>query len=702
MKGTRSLLLQVLLFASVLLAVAAAIDVEAETALRVEVLAPLGEHHGWTMSRKRAAPEGSLTFFVELNTGKEDLVARTAESVSDPKSPSYGKYLSAEELRELVAAPQEVEDHVTQWLHATRIAHDEPLEVESYGDVLRVSTTVQNTEQLFDTQLAHFTHSESQRSAVLITSSATLPVDISQYVRGVVGLAEVMTSHHVTRWANKNQKNDHRQSEVPVLGPQVLRAYYNVSSDLFASPEVSQGIISFNDAFSPKALQTFCEAFDLNVPEVIQVNGVDSNVPGTSGRVLAHGESDLDVQYITAMARNATTYHHNNDNAEFGFYWWALEVAASPNPAMVYSMSWGMDETSLRGRKVHSITSMDDKLARLALRGITILASAGDFGACGGSQACPVESYCPAGGCEHNTTKCMQILVTNDFGTVSFPSTFGWLFSRPTDLNPVREFLRKQEGCNATVEWDNAGQPWLYSECECSDFKWMDLGTARFRDWTPATASWPKLTAAYPASSVWVTSVGGTEWSIEGEEIVGAYGPDSISYYTTGGGFSAIFPRQPWQEGSVSAYLANDSIQSELPPTSVYRAEGRAFPDISLVGANYLIAYAGPTGKDEPLIFPVQGTSCSAPTLAGMITLINQMRLDAGKPQLGFLNPILYQMARDRPEAFHDVVTGSNKGTTGYTCQYGWPAASGWDAASGLGTPNFGIMADYLLNFDAC
>ncbi len=59
-----------------------------------------------------------------------------------------------------------------------------------------------------------------------------------------------------------------------------------------------------------------------------------------------------------------------------------------------------------------------------------------------------------------------------------------------------------------------------------------------------------------------------------GEEIVGAYGPDSISYYTTGGGFSAIFPRQPWQEASVSAYLAEDGIQSELPPTSVYRAEG--------------------------------------------------------------------------------------------------------------------------------
>ncbi len=70
MKGTRSLLLQVLLFVSVLFAAAAASDVEAETASRVEVLAPFGEdtyeHHGWTMSRKRAAPEVSLTFFVEL------------------------------------------------------------------------------------------------------------------------------------------------------------------------------------------------------------------------------------------------------------------------------------------------------------------------------------------------------------------------------------------------------------------------------------------------------------------------------------------------------------------------------------------------------------------------------------------------------------------------------------------------------------
>ncbi len=102
----------------------------------------------------------------------------------------------------------------------------------------QVSTTVQNTERLFDTQLAHFTHSESQRSAVLITTgthvcmfhaylcavhkpepepspypfilgthtAATLPVDISQYVRGVVGLTEVMSIHHIAGWPNKNRK----------------------------------------------------------------------------------------------------------------------------------------------------------------------------------------------------------------------------------------------------------------------------------------------------------------------------------------------------------------------------------------------------------------------------------------------------------------------------------------------------------------
>jgi hypothetical protein len=44
-------------------------------------------------------------------------------------------------------------------------------------------------------------------------------------------------------------------------------------------------------------------------------------------------------------------------------------------------------------------------------------------------------------------------------------------------------------------------------------------------------------------------------------------------------------------------------------------------------------------------------------------------------------------MASERPSAFTDVTTGTNKATMGYVCQYGWPAAPGWDAATGVRCP---------------
>ena len=49
---------------------------------------------------------------------------------------------------------------------------------------------------------------------------------------------------------------------------------------------------------------------------------------------------------------------------------------------------------------------------------------------------------------------------------------------------------------------------------------------------------------------------------------------------------------------------------------------------------------------------PVGGTSASSPAFAGMVSLLNEARFKAGKPQMGFLNPFLYA----NPTAFFDVV----------------------------------------------
>lgn len=54
-------------------------------------------------------------------------------------------------------------------------------------------------------------------------------------------------------------------------------------------------------------------------------------------------------------------------------------------------------------------------------------------------------------------------------------------------------------------------------------------------------------------------------------------------------------------------------------------------------GVNYAV-WAG--GHDD---IGVAGTSCASPTAAGVFSLINDKRLAAGKPALGFMNPLLYK-----------------------------------------------------------
>ena len=61
---------------------------------------------------------------------------------------------------------------------------------------------------------------------------------------------------------------------------------------------------------------------------------------------------------------------------------------------------------------------------------------------------------------------------------------------------------------------------------------------------------------------------------------------------------------------------------------------------------------------------------------AGFCALINEARVKAGKPALGFLNPLIYPLAGT--PAFRDVTKGSNGG---------FSAGTGYDLVTGLGTP---------------
>jgi len=169
-----------------------------------------------------------------------------------------------------------------------------------------------------------------------------------------------------------------------------------------------------------------------------------------------------------------------------------------------------------------------------------------------------------------------------------------------------------------------------------------------------------------------------------GDEVAVSY---EQAQFTSGGGFSWVASQPSYQSKAVSDYLSSGT---KLPPSAMYNAKGRGYPDVSAFGSQVL--------EEESSIQPVGGTSCSSPIFSGLMAIINgYVNQKTGKP-LGFLNPLLYKMALAKPATFNDITVGDNKCTENgcaSSCK-GFEATKGWDPVSGLGTPVFEEIQAYV------
>ncbi len=196
----------------------------------------------------------------------------------------------------------------------------------------------------------------------------------------------------------------------------------------------------------------------------------------------------------------------------------------------------------------------------------------------------------------------------------------------------------------------------------------------------------------FPSVLPEITAVGGTQftegtgsyWATSNTPAFGSalsYIPeaawnesDSAGLGSGGGGRSNFISKPGWQTGP------------GVPADQV-----RDVPDISASAAGhdaYYITLQGANGG-------VAGTSASAPSMAGVVALLNQYLVTSGaqkRPGLGNINPQLYRLAQIAPTAFHDITAGDIvvpcwQGTPDcLTGTFGFEAATGYDLATGLGS----------------
>ncbi|KAH8979053.1 subtilisin-like protein [Lactarius hatsudake] len=170
----------------------------------------------------------------------------------------------------------------------------------------------------------------------------------------------------------------------------------------------------------------------------------------------------------------------------------------------------------------------------------------------------------------------------------------------------------------------------------------------------------------FPATCPWVTSVGGTMGR-----------PEVAAPFSTGG-FSNVFKRPDYQTDAVLGFFQQLGNQY----SGLYNASSRGSPDVAAQAVRFAIILNDGLARSS-------GTSCSAPVVAGIISLLNDYQLSRNRPVLGFLNPWLYGTAS---QGFNDITSGSNPGCG----TEGFSAVPGWDPVTGLGTPDFQRLLERL------
>jgi subtilase family serine protease len=205
---------------------------------------------------------------------------------------------------------------------------------------------------------------------------------------------------------------------------------------------------------------------------------------------------------------------------------------------------------------------------------------------------------------------------------------------------------------------------------------------------TPDGRPLPGVAVSYPASSPFVTGVGGTNvWLNLANQIVSeeVWNDAPVVLASGGGGFSELFNRPTYQNGFVLA-------------------RRRAVPDVSMladVAPGYEIfctAKGDCIGKGHTSPWTqVGGTSAAAPLVAGGLALVDQALRKAHRQDIGLANPLLYTIDHSASGAgvIGDIVANNNDlGSTLIGRPFGCcTAAPGFDEASGLGSLNLADLA---------
>ncbi|KAI9653577.1 MAG: hypothetical protein M1831_005959 [Alyxoria varia] len=588
--------------------------------------------HGW--KHVGAAP---LNHQLDLKIGVKQNGFRELEKrlyqVSDPSHDDYGQHLSSAQVNELVKPSPAVLDDLHRWLEGHGIPID-GLKHSTARDWIHVTVPVAKAQALLAANYSMYEHEDGTH--LVRAPQWSLPLHLHEHID------TIQPTNSFLRAIPEGVTSRVRPDSLSVYLDELLASLAEYGEGAAASQDLSK--VCDPKAITPLCLRKLYGTFDY-VPQAIdrnkvgmtnylgeEVNRTDFRMFLDQFRPDAANASDTFVEYAINAGNISSDTGSGVANREASLDSQTILGIAHPIPLVVYSID-------------------------------------------GRAPFTPQTPY------EENSNEPYLDWVHTVLNQADkdIPQTISTSYGEPEQTVP-ESYARRV--CNEFAQLGARGVTLLFSSGDNGvggDGKcYMKSDTERSRR--------VRFQPVFPASCPFVTSVGATK-NIN-PEIVAYDDPasnDPLHFgsqpYAPGGGFSDIFPRPSYQDAAIPPYI--NALDGNL--TDMYNHSGRGFPDVSAQGQAFVTAWMG------KYIF-MDGTSASSPTVAAVISLVNDALIAAGSPPLGFMNPWLYKTGTEG--GWTDVLQGS---ATGCRRNSGFPAREGWDAVTGWGTPWFPKLKDLAL-----
>jgi len=623
-------------------------------------------------------PASRLLLVLQRSGAQEAALATYLQSLHDPSSPNYRKWLTPDQFGKLYGVSDADLATIEAWLQGHGFAINK---VAKGRMAIEFSGTVAQVQTAFHTSLHSYVVNGEQHWAN--ASDPQIPAALASVVAGLAELNNFVPKPQSIRAPSGvyNPESGRIEPTYTVgsatngytifLGPADAATIYdtpttynaNHSGTTYDGTGIKIGIAGdSNIDITQNANYRATFGLPANATQVV----VDGTDPGENGDAI---EAYLDTQVAGGIAPGATvTLYTAADTYYDAGLFLAIGRAIDENDVDILNVSFGGCESAQGSAGNQFINSL---WQQAAAQGISVTVSTGDSGSagCDNPNSETVAKYGLAVNGLASTPYNIAVGGT-DFDTLygdgsNFPASFTAYVNVSNSLANHRSALKyipEEPWNDATFQGDN----------------------------TTISQNVPWTATNYASNA----------------NIVGGGGGVSDCAQITSGVCTAGYALPTWQSG-----FATDNSGRNLPDVSLLAGNGLYGATWGLCtdldadsNGNAIVDCAGtPTTGNNFNLTGVGGTSASAPAFAAILALVAQK---AGG-RLGQADYELYKLAKSKySTVFHDIAIGNNsvpctpgstncaRNSSGYYFLTGYDTKTGYDEATGLGS----VDATQLVN----